>query len=318
MTRHRRPDHAPQLVVLGLAVLAATTAVADDSLQAVTRDPRAYGYRVGDLAHREITVRAPAGLQLDPESLPRAGVPGQAIELRTLAWRREADGAGSRYELSLDYQVFVSPAEVKTLEMPPLRLRFAGDSAGGAAPQDLRIEAWPITVSPLVPVEVSARQGLGEMQPDAPPPQLDTRAATQRLAACVAISAALALYLASVYLGLPWWARRHRPFDRAWRQVRGLSESPTTDAAADATRYREACRAVHAALNQVAGEVMFAGGVERFVAQHPAYAAVREALARFFERSQRAFFAADLPTAADREAVRDLCRRCRDIERGAA
>lgn len=314
MARGRGTLIAGRLGVIAWVAVSASTASADDSLQAETRDPRAYGYRVGDIAHREITVRAPAGLQLDPDSLPRAGVPGQAIELRTLTWRRDAGSPGSRYELSLDYQVFVSPPEVKTLEMPPLRLRFTG---GGKAPQDLRIEAWPITVSPLMPVEASARQGLGEMQPDVPPPQVDTMAATRRLLACVVLAAVLALYLASVYIGLPWWSRRHRPFDQAWQQVKALPDA-TDGGSADAARYRDACRAVHTALNRVAGEVLFAGGIEGFVSRHPAFGAVRDDLVDFFDRSRRAFFADDVGTAADRNAVRALCRRCRDIGRGAA
>ena len=69
----------------------------------------------------------------------------------------------------LDYQVFLAPAAVRTLRD---RRRCALRFAGAARAEDLRIDAWPVTVAPLVPVEVPPRRGLGELQPDRPPPPL--------------------------------------------------------------------------------------------------------------------------------------------------
>ena len=63
----------------------------------------------------------------------------------------------SRRELQLDYQVFLAPREVRTLEMPAFTLRLDGTPRV----QTLRIDAWPVVVAPLVPVDAPARHGLG-------------------------------------------------------------------------------------------------------------------------------------------------------------
>jgi mxaA protein len=170
----------------------------------------------------------------------------------------------------------------------------------------LRIDAWPVTVAPLVPAEVSPRTGLGELQPDAEPPLIDTRAQRWRLLAYGALLAALLLYLATVYLGVPWWGAQRRPFALAWRQLH-RRQQPV---------WREACQHVHAALNQSAGEVLFAHGVDRFVAEHKAFAPLREDIVQFLRLSQREFFEGGVRDAGDAAWLMGFCRRCRDAERG--
>lgn len=262
------------------------------TLQATTEEPRAFGYQVGDVVQRRISVEVPDGLVLDENSLPRPGARGTALELRAL--RR------SGKQIELDYQVFLSPAEARTLEMPALTLRYEGAPRA----QELRIESWPVTVAPLVPVEVSPRTGLGELQPDAAPPLIDTRAQGWRLLAYAALLVALLTYLAIVYLGLPWWGARRRPFALAWRQV---NQAPP---------WREACQHVHAALNQSAGEVLFEHGVDRFTAAHQAFAPLKEDILRFLRLSQREFFEGGARDAGDAAWLSGFCKRCRDAERG--
>jgi mxaA protein len=289
-------------------------------LEAVTSEPRAYGYQVGDVLQRRVTLQVPAGLTLDEASLPRPGARGKALELRALR-RTVAAGHGSggrREDITLDYQVFLSPPAVRTLEMPAFTLRYEGQPRA----QELRVEAWPVTVAPLVPVEVSPRRGLGELQPDEAPPLIDIQAGRWRLAGYGVVLALLLAYLAAVYLGLPWWGARHRPFGLAWRQLRRLPAQPS------APIWRDACRQVHAALNQSAGEVLFEHGVDRFAAQHAAFAGLRDDILQFLSLSRREFFAsggdlADDPARAQADAQADnvawllgFCRRCRDAERG--
>jgi mxaA protein len=274
---------------LGLLLVGAAQAA---TLQATTEEPRAFGYQVGDVVQRRITVEVPEGLVLDENSLPRPGARGTALELRAL--RR----SGGRIEL--DYQVFLSPSEARTLEMPSFTLRYEGAPRA----QEVRIDAWPVTVAPLVPVEVSPRTGLGELQPDAAPPLLDTRAQGLRLLAYATLLAALLAYLAFVYLGVPWWGARRRPFALAWRQL------------SQALPWREACQRVHAALNQSAGEVLFESGVDRFTASHIAFAPLKEDIARFLRLSQREFFEGGARDADDTAWLTGFCKRCRDAERG--
>ncbi|MEO7335907.1 MAG: hypothetical protein ABIV63_04915, partial [Caldimonas sp.] len=159
-----------------LVALAAVSALsispvagAQTLLSATTREPRAFGYQIGDSVVREIIVDVPDGLVLDDATLPRPGGRGGALELRRLQRLGSTLAGGNRLELRLEYQIFLSPPQVRTLELPTVTLGFRGRPRN----QDLRIEAWPVTVAPLVPVEVSPRRGLGELQPDLESPLID-------------------------------------------------------------------------------------------------------------------------------------------------
>lgn len=290
------------LVLAALCARAAPEAV----LRVEASEPRAYGYRVGDHVQRRVVVHVPEGWRLDEATLPRPGGRGQALELRQVA-RRTADG-GRRLELELDYQVFLAPASLRTVEIAPLRLRFAGASRN----EEVLIEAWPVTISPLLPVQAPTRRGYGELQPDKPPPLIDTSAARQRLVVFAALAALLLAWLAVVHLGPPWAAARKRPFGVAWRRLRGLAANP-----ADAP-WREACVQLHEALNRTAGEVLFERGLDAFVARRPAFAGLRDDIARFLQLSRAEFFGGAARQKDDGAWLRALCRRCRDAERGIA
>lgn len=296
-----RPGFGAVLRVLLMLIAAGAASAADDAAlpSARTIEPRAFGYSVGDVLQRRVLLDLPAGWTLDLASLPQTRRPGQALELRAA----RLDGG----ELRLDYQVFLAPTEVRTLEMPPLQLRLAGP----AGERFLRVDAWPVTVAPLVPLDVSPREGLGEMRPDTAPPPIDTSARQQRLLAYTGALALLLVYLAHVYVGIPWWGRRQRPFAQAWRALRGLSVLPSPQ------QRRAALKLLHQALNRSAGEVVFEARLADFVAAHPRFGPLRDELARFFERSHREFFA-ERGAEADAAWLRNLCRACRDAERGSA
>lgn len=286
--------------VLGLAACAALGQGASLRLH----EPRAYGWQVGDVLERRVEVTLAPGWRIDPATLPRPGGRGRALELRAVEHRVD----GARHELRLHYQVFVSPPAVRTYEIAPWRLRV--ESAGRS--EDLRVEAWPVTVAPLVPVEVSPRTGLGELQPDVAPPRVDAARWQGRLQASAVAAALAAAVLALVYLGLPWQAARRRPFGQAWKALRALP----ADAADD--QWRNACRRLHEALNRAAGEVVFEPGLERFVAGRPGFAALRDDLARFLRLSREEFFGRGGRGPDDARWLVALARRCRDAERGTA
>ena len=301
-------EFARALCAAGLVLCSAVVLASDASLSVSASEPRAFGYQMGDVVERNVSVHVPAGLVLDESSLPRPGARGKAIELQNVSRRSAAEQGGTRHELTLRYQVFLSPPEVRTLEIAPFVLHFTGQPRD----QDVRVEAWPLTVSPLVPVDAPARHGLGELRPDQPPPLIDTRPGRTRLMAYGVVLLLLLGYLAQVYLGLPWWAQRRRPFAKAWR---ALSHLPAN---APATEWRAAFQHMHEALNQTAGEVLFEHSIDRFIAAQPRYAGLRADLAEFFLRSRREFFAQAAPAAHEGRWLLAFCRRCRDAERGAA
>lgn len=303
------------LVMGSLVALAASglnppahSAEADTPLTAQTEEPRAYGYQVGDVMTRHITVSSPSGLRLDEASLPIVGRLGQAFELRQVSWQTlRAD----QHHLVLVYQVFLAPQAVRTLELPPVSLRFVGTPRA----QDLRIDAWPVTVAPLVPVEVSPRRGLGALQPDAEAPLINTTPARLRLWICAGLAALMLVYLAHVYLGLPWLARHRRPFESAWRALHAPAKG------SPAEHSRAALQALHQALNRSAGAVLFEPGISAYLAAQPRFAGLHDELQQFFVLSRREFFGAAGETAdpqATQQWLLAFCRRCRDAERGAA
>lgn len=294
-----KPAHVLVPAAFALAALGARAA---ETLQATTEEPRAYGHLVGDVVQRHIRIDVPDGLVLDEASLPRPGARGRALELRAV--RRER--AAGRESLVLEYQVFLAPTAVRTLEMPPVLLRFEGRPRA----QDLRIDAWPVTVAPLVPVEVSPRRGLGELQPDVDAPPQPTGPLRTRLLVWLVLAVLLSAALVVRHFGLPWWNRRHRPFARAWPALRGLA--PGGD---DALSWRSACERLHAAFNESAGEVLFEHGIERFAARRPAFAALREDIRRFLAISRRGFFGDGGREPGDLAWLVDFGRRCRDAER---
>jgi mxaA protein len=295
-------------LVLGAWLLVAGAHAAGPAAgpQVIAGEPRAFGYQVGDLVQRAVTVHVPDGWRLDASTLPRPGLRGQALELRRVGHRAFAEPGGQRHELELEYQVFLAPTVVRTLEIAPLRLRVEG----AARTEELRVEAWPVTIAPLVPVEVSPRRGLGELQPDRAPPSIDTMTLRLRLQAVAVAAVLLLAYLAVVYVGPPWLARRRRPFGLAWLQLRGLR------ADADEAMWCAACQQLHEALNRSAGEVLFEHGLARFVARQPRYIPLRDDIARFLQLSRRQFFGAAGRDPDDATWLVALCRRLRDAERG--
>jgi mxaA protein len=306
-------------LTVALALGAAGPARAADQAQALrveASEPRAYGYQVGDVVPRSITVHAPPGWRLVQDSLPRPGGRGAPIELRSVTAQVHRAGAGQRHELQLDYQVLFAPTGVRTLEIAPLRLRFEHATRS----EELRVEGAPVTVAPLAPLEVSPRRGLGELQPDREPPLIATGAAQMRLLLGAALAGLALCTLALLSVGPPWRAARNRPFARAWRELRRLPARPEPE------QWRAACRSLHQALNASAGEVLFEPGLERFIGAHPKFRPERDSIARFMQVSREVFFADAAPPGSDagprppgdaHEAawLIELCRRCEEAER---
>ncbi|MBX3605230.1 MAG: hypothetical protein KF788_08160 [Piscinibacter sp.] len=269
-----------------------------------TDAPRAFGYQVGDTLQRQVVLHLPDGWSLQADSLPKPGARGQPIELRSVERQVQREAGGERHELRLRYQVFFAPTAVRTFETPPFRLALHGP----ARDEELRVEAWPVTVAPLVPVEVSPRTGLGELRPDRTPPGIDSRPTRRRLELWGFGALLVGLALAVLHLGLPWVARRQRPFGQAWSALKRLAP------AADDAQWRAACRHLHEALDRSAGEVVFERTLERFVAARPAFAPLREDLRRFLQLSHREFFAGEVRDPDDARWLVALARRCREVE----
>lgn len=278
------------------------------------KEPRAYGYQVGDTATRELIIDLPVHLRLDESSLPAIGRHGPALELRSLRRAAEAGVNGTRLTLRLEYQVFAAPLAVRVYELPALRLRLDGAPRA----ETLFVEAWPMAVAPLVPEQPSPRSGLGELQADTAPELRDTRPQRALLAACAALAASLGVYLSLVYFGVPWLAGQRRPFTRAYRLLRRGRAAP-----ASPQTWQDACRTLHGAFNETAGQVVFADTVDGFLGRAPRFAPLGEDIRSFFARSQAGFFegraaGSGAAVAGERDWLLAFARACRNAERGTA
>jgi mxaA protein len=269
------------------------------------QEPRAFGYQVGDLVQRGVVVHVPEGWTLDLDSLPKPGARGQPLELRQVTRSEQREDGGVRHELQLHYQVFFAPTAVRTFELPPVRMLL--HSPAREAP--LRVDAWPIAVAPLGPAEVSARRGLGDLQPDREPFTIDLGPRQRALRLSLLLAAAAVLALLAVHVALPWLDQRRRPFAMAYAALRRMP--PDSDTA----QWRAACKQLHRALDRTAGEVVFERGLAQFVATRRAFAPLEDDLSRFLQVSRREFFAEAARDAASASWLVELSRRCRDAER---
>ncbi len=223
-------------------------------------NPRPFGYVVGDLLRQQVTL---------PDvnaNLPKPGRIDDWLELRQV----KANGR----EVELMYQLMNAPAEVKNLQLPQLKL--------GGEGSEVVVPEWPFTASPVTPQFVLAREGLSEMRPDIPPPEISARATELRLLAYgIALTALILWYAYSKFA----WRLSGRPFSRAYRNLRSLKIE-------NGDSYPRALKIVHRAFDETAGTALFARELPVFLSRHQRFRAVAADMYQFFSLSEQEFFAA--------------------------
>ena len=292
------------LVSAACAALPASAAPAVAVPQLQASEPRAYGWHLGDVVERDLLLQLPPGWVLVADSLPVPRATGRSLELRSL----QRHSSSGQERLQLRYQLMRSPDAPRVVEIAPLVLQLRGPQRS----ESLRVEAWPLLVSPLVAAEPPNRRGLGPLQPDRPPPWPDDAWRRPRLAAEAALLLAAAAGLARARWGA-WWRRRpQRPLAQAARALRRLPRQPHQP---DAATLQAALRRVHAALNASAGRVLLADGLDAYCRQHPALAPHRDELQAFLALSDAVFFAGAAAPADSADQLRRWLARWRVAER---
>ncbi|RZT93814.1 hypothetical protein [Rivibacter subsaxonicus] len=310
-----RPLHRMAIRSALAAGLLALAALARAQPTLAVEDPRAFGWQIGDKLERRLVLLVPPGYRLDLESLPTPAQ-GSAIELR----RVERDGAAddARQTLHLHYQVLRSAPQPALYELPAVRLRVLAPGAE-ARVIDLRVDAMPLLVEPMTPIEAPQRSGLGELRPDAEPQLLPVARERALLLGCAVVAALLLGWLLLWPRMQAWLMRRRRPFARAERAVRLALRGGQEPA-----RIEAAMHALHAAFDAHAGRVLLATDAAAQARASAWPVPLADDVTRFFEASSRHFFGSVGDSLAGREPglgateLRDLARRLSAAERQAA
>lgn len=272
--------------------------------------PRTIGWTVGDVIPFEIEMLVDADWRLETASLPQPGQRQYWLELRGIEHVSRLDGPVRRHRVRLLYQTFYVPIEARNLVLPGLRVEFTGPAPATA----VEVPGWTFTMSPLRELTLGGGDGLmNVLRADAPAARLSEREAWSRLAVALSGCVLLALVLAWHYGAGPFATRRARPFAQAARRLRRLGRSGMHPADAP---YREGMRLLHRAFDATAGARVLATDLETFVTRHPAFAGLREDIARFFQSSRAEFFDVGGERLSG-EALVQVAVRLADAERAA-
>ena len=277
--------------------------------QVSVSNPRPFGYVIGDTFVQRISIQIDQAAQFDEKSMPKVGRLNAWLELRAAEIGSAIVKGAMRYDVTLTYQLPNSPPEIKVIELPAQRFLF---NVAGKVSEAKTIE-WPITLAPITPAEVLARDGLEALRPDIVPPTIATTGYRLRVLAYIGALSAIGLYWLYRMFGIPFLARQQRPFTAAYRDLSKLKDESSEHG------FAQAIARIHKALNQTAGKSVFSENVAQFLADHPARERLLPLTQQFFELSRQAFFADQRPPKSrSLEWLRDFCRAWRDVERGLA
>ena len=276
------------VLLLWLVLLRTDPGLAQARLVSVA-EPKAFGYFMGDVLRRRITVDAGANAELIAASVPRPGAISYWLDLRAARWTWSRRAGRRRFEIDLAYQTFYAPLEPKRRVIPAIALRFRD----GGETSTVRIAPFTFLTSPLR--EILVRRGLGaeqgrelpQLMPDVRPRLRPTGRERSALLASAAVGLGALALLAYHFAWWPFRARPHRPFTAAARRIAARA------ADAEAADLERAYMDLHRAFDATAGHSLLAGDVTAFLDTHPPFAACREGIERFFVASRTLFFAGD-------------------------
>jgi mxaA protein len=299
-------------LVLGFAAGGAAPARAASVTAAETRP---FGYFLGDVIRRDLTIRIGPGESLDMASLPRPGPVNYWLELGSADLVEGRNGDEKLYRLTLVYQTFYAPLDTRKLTIPGFKLKVDGPSGA----QELSVPEFGFTTSPLRQLFSEKGDTAGSataLRPDHIPQRLPT--GRERTALLVAGVLALASLVGLAWHNA-WWPfhrRPSRPFTEAARFIRTHGASLN-----GVGGYRTALLKLHRAFDLAAGRRVLADDVAEFLGQHPEFSPYAAEVERMFASSREAFFADDVARARATmpiDAIAELGDRLGAAERRAA
>lgn len=266
---------------------------------------RDYGILVGDVIHHHYLIKVNSNYSLSLSSLPVKGELNYWLDLNNVKFASKQQGDKTLYRLTLSYQTFYAPLDVRRLIIPSQELVFSNDNNERVS---LALPDWSFTMSPIKEITPSGVGNedatAGFMKADISPFLLDT-AHYKTPMLIYAVLASVSILLLTYFSGwLP--LSNASPFTKAKRQLkpylrrRELSQDDI----------EAALQACHDAFNQRAKHTVFASQINAFLIEHPQFCSHKQAIEAFFEQSRQVFFFAQ---KADSQRVKDCYQLCKQL-----
>lgn len=271
-------------VGLFLAGLPASAGISSGVIkQSLGRD---FGIFTGDMIQHEFIVQLPADYQISEAALPVAGDLNYWLTLQDIELKHLDNNEDRQlFHLTLKYQTFYAPLDVRKLEIPAQSLRAHKKGEGEI---DITLPSWQFTMSPLKEI---AQRGVGNnettdtfMKPALSPAYRSTQL-QRNLLSGLSVSAIL-LVLLWAYLHGWLWRRQQFPFQQAHRNIKHLRAKNVNESSACFA----AVESIHKAFNQAAGYVLFSNELAVFLQNHPAFARHASDIEEFFRQSDAVMF----------------------------
>lgn len=274
------------------------------NIQIELESPRNYGYSLGDKITQMAHIKTPLFYKLESGFLPAPGPVNEWLRLDSI--ESIQNKPGKDYSLAITYQVFKSVRATEELTIPPLPIRFMHRGT----PEIETLPPWTFSYHPLIPKNKADRDI--EPEPETPPRLID---ATQHRRALTYLLGALSLvlfYIVWFYGKIPFLERYSGTFGKACRELKKLKKLPQSNSVT-----LQALQCFHHALNEMAGETLFAGQLPDFFQRHPKFLPLQERTEALFAISQQLFFAeagSESPAISPAQ-VEQLCLLYRKFER---
>lgn len=266
---------------------------------------RDFGIFTGDMIQHEFIVQLPGGYQISEASLPAAGDLNYWLTLQDIELKKLDNNEDHQFfQLTLKYQTFYAPLDVRRLEIPAQSLRA---HTKGEDEISITLPSWQFTMSPVKEI---AQRGVGNnetaatfMKPALPPAYRATQRHENLLAGLSVSAAFIALLWAYLHGGL--WRRQQSPFQQANRKIKRLQAKGNDDASACFA----AIELIHRAFNQTAGYALFSRELPVFLENHPDFARHASEIEDFFRQSDAVVFGQHSEMMPSLKTLRQLSHR---------
>ncbi len=266
--------------------------------------PRNYGYSLGDKITLTAHIGVPLFYKLESGFLPAPGPINEWLKLvsiESIPLKPDKD-----YSLAVTYQVFKIVRATEELTIPPLPIRFMHRGK----PETVTLPAWTFSYHPLIPAN-KADSSI-EPEPESPPQLINSTSHNRALTYLLGVSSILLFYIVWFYGKIPFLERYSGSFGKACRELKKLKKLPHSRAVT-----LQALQCFHHALNELAGETLFAAQLSAFFQRHPSFQPLQEKTEALFVISQELFFAevGSEPPAIGPAQIEKLCLLYRKFER---